>query len=122
MDRFDNKRFIVSMHLIVSMRLVGRHELSPKSVSQTVKTVETANPPLETRGLKPITLSLPGEETLRARILHEAPSHMDVVTSLATMWMYANQTFHLDMHWWIQLSTKEEGLVFLAGRSRSRFL
>ena len=49
----------------VSESFVRRNRLPLKSVNQTVKQVGTA-PPLETRGLAPITLSLPGEDTLRA--------------------------------------------------------
>ena len=49
----------------VSDSFVRGHGLPRKSVNQTVKPVGTA-PPLETRGLAPITLSLPGEDTLRA--------------------------------------------------------
>ena len=49
----------------VSDSFVRRHGLPRKSVKQTVKPVGTA-PPLETRGLAPIKLSLPGEDTLRA--------------------------------------------------------
>ena len=49
----------------VSDSFVRRHGLPRKSVNQTVKPVGTA-PPLETRGLAPINLSLPGEDLLRA--------------------------------------------------------
>ena len=48
----------------VSESFARRHELPCKSVNQTVKPVGTA-PPFKTRGLAPITLALPGEETLR---------------------------------------------------------
>ena len=49
----------------VSESFVRRNGLPRKSVNQTVKPVGTG-PPLETRGLAPINLSLPGEDTLRA--------------------------------------------------------
>ena len=49
----------------VNDSFVRRHGLPRKSVNQTVKPVGTA-PPLETRDLAPITLSLPGEDTIRA--------------------------------------------------------
>ena len=49
----------------VNESFVRRYGLPHKSVNQTVKPVGIASP-LERRGLAPITLSLPGEDTLRA--------------------------------------------------------